>query len=250
MKNQFFGDIRDYRKYGLFRILARGKKSSAAVCWMLTPDVGGPNGKRIEYLRRREKWRCFDPDLFDALHQAVVDDEERNVARAETPAILDPEVFSFYKETLKDDIDQRRDYFKKFLSRAEGRDLIFFDPDNGLEIKGVSSDRRGASKYLYFEEVSTTFNKRHSIVIFQFFMKIKAEDVISQKTSQIFSRLDIDEIASFKTPGVIFFLLPQPKYVDEMKERSEKARRAWPGQICPAWHSRTGNDSHIQRRSV
>ncbi len=244
MKNEYFGDIRDFRKYGLLRKLAAGKKASTAVCWMLTPDVGGSNGKRIEYLQQDKKWRRFDEDLFNALRKAVVDDRERSVARAETPAILDPAVFSFYKHPLNDDIDQRRDYFKKFLSRAEGRDFIFFDPDNGLEIKSVPSGKRGASKFLYLEEVSATFDKRHSIVIFQFYMKRKAEDVISQRTSQILSCVDIKEIASFTTPGVIFFLIPQPKNLDEMKERSEQVRKAWPGQICPAWHSRPGDDRH------
>ena len=38
MKNQYFGDINDYRKYGLIRLLADGGKIKAGVCWMLTPD--------------------------------------------------------------------------------------------------------------------------------------------------------------------------------------------------------------------
>jgi hypothetical protein len=38
MKNQFFGDINDYRKYGLLRILSGGKRASVAVagCSLLT----------------------------------------------------------------------------------------------------------------------------------------------------------------------------------------------------------------------
>ena len=95
MKNEYFGDIRDFRKYGLLRKLAAGKNASTAVCWMLTPDEGGSNGKRIEYLQQDKKWRRFDEDLFNALRKAVVDDRERSVARAEAAAILDPAVFSF-----------------------------------------------------------------------------------------------------------------------------------------------------------
>jgi len=239
MKNEFFGDIRDYRKYGLLRKLAGGKKGSAAVCWMLTPDEGRPTS--TEYLWRR-KWDRFDRDLFYALHKAVICDKERDVARAENPDILDPEIFSFYKETLTDNIDQQRDYFKKFFSLAEGKDLIFFDPDNGLEVKGVRRGRKDSSKYLYLDELSVAFNKQHSIVVFQFYRQIKAEDVINQRTSQIFSCLDVNKIASFKTPSVIFFLIPQPSHVDEMRERGEHVRQAWPGELCPVWHSRPGED--------
>jgi hypothetical protein len=40
MKDQYFGDINDYRKYGLLRILSGMRCSgqsniSAAICWML-----------------------------------------------------------------------------------------------------------------------------------------------------------------------------------------------------------------------
>ena len=38
MKNQYFGDINDYRKYGLLRILTNGGEIKTAVCWMLTTD--------------------------------------------------------------------------------------------------------------------------------------------------------------------------------------------------------------------
>jgi len=55
MKNQFVGDINDYYKYGLLRILSCLGKKEIGVCWMLTPD-------RTEYLEDPRKWRDFDPD--------------------------------------------------------------------------------------------------------------------------------------------------------------------------------------------
>jgi len=238
MKNQFFGDIRDYRKYGLLRILTRGKKASAAVCWMLTPNVCGAGGNHTKYLSRPKKWRRFDPDLFDALYKAVIVDGERDVVRAETTNILDPKIFSFYKKLLTDDLNERREYFQRFASFAKGRDFVFFDPDNGLEVKGPPLGKRNSSKFLYFEELSKTFSMGHSVLVFQFFTRKKAEDVIAERTSQIFSCLDVNEIASFKTPAVIYFLIPQPSHVAEMKERGEQVRQAWPGEICPVWHSR------------
>ncbi|MGA8572094.1 MAG: hypothetical protein ACLP7A_01900 [Desulfobaccales bacterium] len=60
MKNQFFGDINDFRKYGLLRVLTRStdsknndKKSdlTLGVCWMLNPDDNTPHGKRTKYLQ-------------------------------------------------------------------------------------------------------------------------------------------------------------------------------------------------------
>jgi hypothetical protein len=51
MKNQYFGDINDYRKYGLLRRLQAGL--SLCVCWTLTDDDGSSDGRFLEYLNRR-----------------------------------------------------------------------------------------------------------------------------------------------------------------------------------------------------
>ena len=40
MKNQYFGDVNDYRKYGLLRVLQREANLRCVVAWMLTPDDG------------------------------------------------------------------------------------------------------------------------------------------------------------------------------------------------------------------
>ena len=245
MKNKFFGDIRDYRKYGLLRILSGGKRASAAICWMLTPD--GRLATKTDYLFRDKTWHhntCwhFDERLFDALHRAVIVDRERIVVRAEHPDILDPSVFCFHKELLRDAVNKRRECFHRFLDSCEGRDLIFFDPDNGLEVKSVPAGRKGSSRYLYYDELARAFNRGHSILVFQFFMMKVPEDVINERTDQIFDRLDVDRIACFKTPAVVFFLIPQPKHLDEMKQRSEQIGRVWGKQLEPVWRSRTGTN--------
>jgi hypothetical protein len=45
MKNQYFGDVNDYRKYGLLRALQSTWNGSLLVAWMLTPDDGGRDGR-------------------------------------------------------------------------------------------------------------------------------------------------------------------------------------------------------------
>jgi len=44
MKNQYFGDENDYKKYGLLNTLTGRTDLSTAVCWMLTPDEAGAGG--------------------------------------------------------------------------------------------------------------------------------------------------------------------------------------------------------------
>ena len=54
MKNQYFGDINDYRKYGLsshtFRIMGN---FASALCWMLTAPDSRTDGKFIDYVGKR-----------------------------------------------------------------------------------------------------------------------------------------------------------------------------------------------------
>ena len=40
MKDQYFGDISDYRKYGILRALRSKVQGTLLVAWMLTPDDG------------------------------------------------------------------------------------------------------------------------------------------------------------------------------------------------------------------
>jgi hypothetical protein len=40
MKNQYFGDVNDYREYGSLRVLTGLVGMSTAICWMLAPNDG------------------------------------------------------------------------------------------------------------------------------------------------------------------------------------------------------------------
>src|SRR6516165_1820810 len=73
MKSQYFGDLTDYRKYGLLRCLSANGEIKTGVCWMLTEGVGWVStehetegASKFQYLTEPEQWRHFDPDLFDS----------------------------------------------------------------------------------------------------------------------------------------------------------------------------------------
>ena len=138
MKNQYFGDVNDFRKYGLLRILMDNGKLNTGICWMLTPDDSRSDGKFTKYLDHPEKWRKYDPDLFDFLEGCIKVDQIRDVNRLRNSSILPSS--KFYSEILFDAIDKQDLYFGEMLRRFKNMDLIFFDPDNGMEIK---SKKRG-----------------------------------------------------------------------------------------------------------
>ena len=61
MKNQYFGDVNDYRKYGLLRILSASGQAGVGVCWMLTPSDGRTDGQLLTYLDQPARYRNFAP---------------------------------------------------------------------------------------------------------------------------------------------------------------------------------------------
>jgi hypothetical protein len=79
MKNQYFGDVNDYQKYGLLRLLANDGQFKIGVCWMLTTDDGRSDGNFTAFLSKPQAWHKYDPPLFDLLHKWVISDRSRNV---------------------------------------------------------------------------------------------------------------------------------------------------------------------------
>jgi len=146
MKNQYFGDVNDYKKYGLLRILSGNSSIRTGICWMLTEDNDLNDGKFTDYLQKPQKWKAFDPILYESLNECLSNIESRNVSWAEIQNLV-PSA-KFFSKILTDNALERQPYFQQFLSIAKGCELIFFDPDNGLEVKSVSYGNKDSCKYL------------------------------------------------------------------------------------------------------
>jgi hypothetical protein len=79
MKHQYFGDVKDYLKYGLLREVFRSNLK-LGVCWMLTPDDISTDGRKTGYLSAPNTWRKHDPELYDLLRHTVVAQGLRNLS--------------------------------------------------------------------------------------------------------------------------------------------------------------------------
>lgn len=90
MKNQYFGDINDFRKYGLLRSLLRAGNVKLLVVWMLTgEDHKKPgDGKFTRYLNEAKKYSACDPELHGWLHCRVHEEGTRAVSLIEGSDLL------------------------------------------------------------------------------------------------------------------------------------------------------------------
>ena len=223
MKNQYFGDINDYRKYGLLRALSSDRKIKAAICWMLTANDGGTDGRFTDFLDSPERWRKYDPELFDMLSEIVIDRKKRDVKEADRVGLIDR--VSYYSPVLTD--DNRSDYFAQFRKTVIPSHLVFFDPDNGFEVGSVPKGKRGSRKYLYWDEVSLFFSTGSSLLIYQHFPRIERQKFLTLKANQIFAATKPRLVYAFETTRVAFFLITQEHHLKSFRDSIRKVTETW-----------------------
>ena len=236
MKNQYFGDINDYRKYGLLRILADNGFIKTGVCWMLTPDDTRTDGKFTEYLADSKRYEKFDPGLYGFLSHCLKS-KSRNVLEAANSDKFSNTIF--HDPILEDSSAQRKQYFSNMLKLFQDVDLIFFDPDNGLEIKSKPVGQKDSSKFLYWSEVAECYKAGHSILIYQHFIRENREEFISRLLERIHTETGSKNIISFRTAHVVFFLVSQEKHNEYFVNKSQAVSKIWDGQIQVSSHHRS-----------
>ncbi len=237
MKNQYFGDINDYMKYGLLRLLSHQNEMKTAICWMLTPDDGRTDGRLTSYLNKPEKWRQYAPGLYDALKNLIVTKEMRNVQMAESPAILTAAYF--HSEFVPDDVISRIRYFEVLGNKASGCNLLFFDPDNGIEVESKPYGHKGSAKYIYLRELTTSYSDGHSLLIYQHFPRIKRDQYIKKLILKLSKNMGAEIVYSFRTPRVLFLLIPQKKHKEYFHSRCRKIENKWKPHIQVEMHRLT-----------
>lgn len=235
MKNQYFGDINDYKKYSLLRHLGGNGEIETVVCWALTEDDSGNDGRRTRYLEQPETWQKYDPIVFAHLREHVLCKGIRRIEAIEKANVLNN--CRFYNEVIQDDVHMRDQYFNKFFEFAEGADLVFFDPDNGLGVKSVPRGKKKSSKYIYWNEVEESYKSGHSILLYQHFPRKPREQYIRGLIQKFKVLEGVRRIFSFCTFHVAFLLIPQPHHEDIFTRNTAILSESWGDVIRVRKHS-------------
>jgi hypothetical protein len=234
MKNQYFGDINDYRKYGILRALQAGSGLPLAVCWMLTPDDGGPDGRKVDYLQDPNRWRGLDPEVYDAL-AAALREERRTIEVAEqsflSSAISHPDILSHGSE-------ERDGYFSDLLGRTSASSLVFFDPDNGIEVKSKPFGKQGAEKFLYWAELRRVYEAGHSCLVYQHYPRLPRDQYTRDRARDLGNRLGAPWVATLSTSHVLFLLAPQAEtHGRPLTQGLHRVGKAWGDEVDILVHS-------------
>ncbi len=180
LKDQYVGDVNDFCKYQLLRSMRRAF-DSILIAWMLTAPDGRKDGGRVRYLENRVL-RELDPELFDAL-SGIVENGNRSVGAVEESRILGD--CRFWSKVMPVSPLGRREYFDGLMQHATPGSLIFFDPDNGLEVRSVPKHCQGSERYLFWDELALVREAGASAVVYQHFPRVQRPRYLEARLTRL-----------------------------------------------------------------
>lgn len=248
MQNKYVADVGDFGKYGLLRYLCRDLR--LGVAWYLVADEGyNSDGRHIRYLnldleaavhygvrpitkraasQNTQRFRACAPELYDAL-SGIVTDRARTVAEIRKRAILAgntvffEEPFELRSNTpLHERRRQREDWMEAALARTADCDVVFLDPDNGLEVASHGACSTFGPKYVTYEEVRRFFGREQSVIIYQHFDM--ESDLVGRRRAKLASRLKTDEariqaLHYHRGTARAFFVVPSAQHEKLLRDR-------------------------------
>lgn len=185
MQDRYAGDIGDFAKFCVLRVLCGKHEDSRllrlGVLWYLTSFHSDPSGhgKHTGYLddtpRNYEVFRACDVDLYDRLAR-IVHGGDRRVSVIPKSGIL-PSDTAYYSTPLQfqgrgiRDLRERRTqrsiWLAKGLEDTVGCDIVFADPDNGLQVKSIAAHHKMGPKYVFLEELAPYVQRGQSAIVYQ-----------------------------------------------------------------------------------
>lgn len=168
MQNRYTGDIGDYVKLAIVRALMPGRR--LGVGWWLYPDEShNRDGRHTGYLGQAEAWRALDPQAFEHL-QAIVAAGQRQVAALQNDELLPGAIYFREPVPTGGATSERRAarlaWAARQVAALEPCDLVFLDPDNGLETKAFDLGAARAGKSVALTELRALKRPGRAILVY------------------------------------------------------------------------------------
>ena len=237
VQNKYVGDIGDYLKLGILRALSPGKR--LGVAWWLHPDGGAAgDGRHTGYLDAGLDWRPYDPPLFDHL-RAAVGSGNRAITALEDHTVLPGAVFASEQIPVTcappERPVQRAAWFGRVKARLKDCDLVFADPDNGIEPAGYKATMGNAGKSITWDEILSLRAPGRALIVYHHQTRFKGGHLneIAHLAGGLRDRgvASVDAVRASPYSPRVFFLLD----ADEgLRSRAARLGGHWGEHL--SWH--------------
>jgi hypothetical protein len=247
MQDRYVGDVGDFGKYGLLRLLSGLDEEPSlrlGVVWYLYPDEGhNEDGKHVTYLQGKDgSFRNCDAPLYDQLRNLLLDEtgmmvsSRRCLATIETSGLLSATTL-FYSQPLAYSnglptsarFSLRNEWFANALTATASADLIFVDPDNGIECPSVSLTSSKGPKYVYWADIKAFAARGQSLVIYHHLNRScshpqQVEAKLQQLRAQATEGYEAFAVTFKRGTNRTYFILAAPHHKELLRERLTKMK--------------------------
>jgi len=159
MQNKYVGDIGDFGKFALLRNVI-GDNFKLGINWYLIPNDELPGGKIINFFDNN-RFNGYDDELKEILKK-IVEQKKRNIKELENADIFNKNTiycndileYGMYENFISGNLinkyrkDNRNIWHKNALKMLIGCDIVFLDPDNGINANNKTLYRKNGNKYI------------------------------------------------------------------------------------------------------
>ncbi len=249
MKNQYFGDV---QRLPQIRPPDASLPLRAAfalgLCRLLTADHDRTDCEFRQYLHQPGRWRHHDAELYDRLRCLLAPGTERSVVHARNWDLVPGA--TYFEAFLPDETLARQQYFTAAWEELADCDLIFFDPDNGIEVESTTIGARGSCKCIYWCELIHAYGMCKSLLVYQHYPRVSRERFVPFLASRLAEELGAPSVTAFRTPHVVFFLVAQDRHREALPSVQGTIAAHWPRRSIRGHEVMVRQPNHRMRRTV
>lgn len=237
MQDRYSGDVGDFGKFGLLRHLLNDSEYSLGVNWYLFPnEQHNEDGKFIKYLSSQEYKQC-DKELHEKLKSVVANTrcvsalENANLFNCQTTYFSN--IVDFYpkypgqtKVNKEKRLSLRNTWKDLAISTLATNNVLFLDPDNGLEVDSCKSlNQKRSGKFTFFDEINKFHQGKAFTVIYHHLNRHKNHgthvEQIQNRAQELKDKIDpVHTVFCLRyTPYSprVFFILATANVMSEIK---------------------------------
>lgn len=238
MQNRYTGDIGDFGKLGLIRVL-NSAGLSIGVNWYHTPDEShNGDGRHIGYLNN-EQYQACDMQLWSELKR-IVESGQREITALDNRDILQATYYSnlldFSGKTKAERTKLRSEWHKEALAALANIDIVFVDPDNGLIVPSAVGTVK-ANKYVEPRELAGYYSQGSSVIYYQHKAR-RTDTFYIEQHKRLLSCPAFDGATGLglkfvTTSQRYYFFIIQPKHKELINQQIQQMMNtAWKEHFC------------------
>ena len=113
------------------------------------------------------------------------------------------------------------------LEFSRGADLVFLDPDNGLQVKSTRPGSTGWAKFVALGELQRFYDAGHSLLVYQHMARTTRRDLIRARLRQLYEQFGLEHYTTFASFDWIGLLVTNMGHTLELSRVSRRIMLDW-----------------------